>query len=56
MKNQDFTATISVDQTPQEAFNAIKNVRGWWSENIEGGTSKLGDEVRTATKTSIAAK
>jgi hypothetical protein len=44
MKNQDFTATISVDQTPVEALSAIRNVRGWWSENIEGNTDKLGDE------------
>ena len=44
MKNQDFTAAISVEKTPEEAFDAIKNVRGWWSENIEGGTEKLGDE------------
>ncbi len=44
MKNQDFTTTLSLDQTPKEAFNAILNVRGWWSENIEGSTAKLGDE------------
>ena len=44
MKNQDFTATISIDQPPEEALNAIRNVRGWWSENIEGNTDKLGDE------------
>ena len=44
MKNQDFTAAISVEKTPEEAFDAIKNVRGWWSEDIEGGTDKLGDE------------
>lgn len=44
MNNQDFTTTISVDQTPEEAFNAINNVRGWWSENIEGSTDKLGAE------------
>ena len=44
MKTQDFTATISVDQTPEKAFEAIKNVRGWWSEGIEGSTDKLGDE------------
>ena len=45
MKNQNFTATISVDQTPGEVLNAIRNVRGWWSENIEGNTDKLGDEL-----------
>jgi len=44
MHNQNFSATISVNKTPQEAFDAINNVRGWWSENITGGTDKLGDE------------
>lgn len=39
-----FTAAFSVDQTPEEAFKAITNVRGWWSEEIEGGTDQLGDE------------
>lgn len=43
MENQSFTAAISVDQTPQEAFKAVTNVRGWWSENIEGSTDKLND-------------
>ncbi|MDQ0276724.1 hypothetical protein QO003_001027 [Arthrobacter silviterrae] len=33
-----------VDQTPQQAFSAINNVRGWWTGDIEGGTEKLGDE------------
>jgi len=40
----DFTTTLTVDQTPEEAFAAITNVRGWWSGQIEGGTDKLGDE------------
>jgi hypothetical protein len=44
MATSDFTTIISVDQTPEEAFNAINNVRGWWSEEIEGGTEKLNDE------------
>ncbi len=44
MTSPGFSATISVDQTPQAAFDAITNVRGWWSENIEGRTDKLGAE------------
>jgi uncharacterized protein YndB with AHSA1/START domain len=43
MSTQDFTTTILVDQTPQEAFDAITNPRGWWSEEIEGNTNKLND-------------
>ncbi len=44
MTTSDFTTTIIVDQTPEEAFNAINNVRGWWSEEIEGSTDKLNEE------------
>jgi Activator of Hsp90 ATPase homolog 1-like protein len=44
MKDQNYTITFSVDQAPQAVFNAVTNVRGWWSEEIEGGTSKLNDE------------
>jgi hypothetical protein len=44
MNTSDFTTTLLVDQTPKEAFDAINNPRGWWSENIEGGTDKLNDE------------
>jgi len=44
MTTNDFTTTILVDQTPEEVFNAINNVRGWWSENIEGSTDQLNGE------------
>jgi ketosteroid isomerase-like protein/uncharacterized protein YndB with AHSA1/START domain len=44
MSNKDFTATILVDQTPKEVFNAITNVKGWWSEEVKGNSSKLNDE------------
>ena len=44
MNRQDLTYTFTVDQTPDEAFAAINNVRGWWSGEIEGRTDKAGDE------------
>ena len=43
MHHQDLTITVSVDQTPEEAFKAINNVRGWWSEEIEGHTDRLNE-------------
>jgi hypothetical protein len=33
-----------VDQSPEETFRAINNVRGWWEGEIEGDTNKLGAE------------
>lgn len=44
MSATDFTTTIIVDQSPQQVFEAITNVRGWWSEEIEGNSAKLNDE------------
>lgn len=42
MTHQNYTASFLVDQTPEEVFAAINNVRGWWSVEIEGDTDKLG--------------
>lgn len=41
MNDQNYTTTFTVDKTAQEVFAAINNVRGWWSELIEGDTDKL---------------
>jgi uncharacterized protein YndB with AHSA1/START domain len=41
---EDFTTTITVDRTPQEVFAAVTDPRGWWSQDITGGTGEVGDE------------
>lgn len=44
MSKQDFTATFSVDQTPEQVFAAINDVRSWWTGEVEGPTDTLGAE------------
>jgi len=44
MSDQSYTMTISVDRTPKQVFDAINNVRGWWSEEIEGNTDVVDQE------------
>src|SRR5215218_4785775 len=44
MSTQNLNATFLVDQTPKEVYDAINNVRGWWSETLEGDTEELNDE------------
>jgi len=40
----DFTTAFSLGQTPAEVFEAIIDVRGWWSGQIDGNTGQPGDE------------
>ena len=44
MKSADFTTTVLVDQSPEQVFGAVNNVRGWWSGQIDGQTDQLGAE------------
>ncbi len=44
MASQNFTSAFLVDESPEAAFAAINNVRGWWSGEIEGPTDKLDAE------------
>jgi hypothetical protein len=46
MPDANYTTTISVSQNPAAAFEAITNVRGWWSDDIEGQADKIGDTFK----------
>jgi len=52
MKTQDFTNTLTVDQTPEQVFDAINNPRAWWSENISGPTNRQGEKFHYAYRNS----
>jgi len=44
MKSQNYHTSIYVNATTQQAFDAINNVTGWWTENLEGNSRQLNDE------------
>ncbi|HUB10285.1 MAG TPA: SRPBCC domain-containing protein [Myxococcales bacterium] len=44
MKTRSLTHTVTVNQTPEAAFAAINDVRGWWSGDVEGKTDEVGAE------------
>jgi hypothetical protein len=44
MNNQDYSVSIMVNATPQEAFDGINSVTKWWTEHLEGSSYKLNDE------------
>ena len=48
MKNQDFTTSLLVEQTPEKVYNTVLNARAWWpglyDESFEGSSEKAGDE------------
>ena len=41
---QSFTTSFLVDQWPEEVFEAVTNVRAWWTGEVKGKSAKVGDE------------
>ncbi len=48
MATSDFSIILRVNRTPEDVFNAIIDIRGWWSADFKGASQKLHDvfEVR----------
>lgn len=44
MSDNSATFDIFVPNTPEQVFDAVTNVRGWWNEGIDGATTEVGDE------------
>jgi uncharacterized protein YndB with AHSA1/START domain len=44
MSDNSLTIEIVVTSTPEEVFDAITNVKRWWSEGVDGETAALGGE------------
>ena len=44
MKMESYATTIAVTRTAKDVFNAITDVRNWWSKDFEGGSRNLNDE------------
>lgn len=41
---QSYGTTLTLAGTPSEVFHAINDVRGWWSEDLEGEAHTVGAE------------
>lgn len=42
-RGNDFTTSFVVEEGPDEVFAAVLDVRGWWTDDIDGPTGEVGD-------------
>jgi uncharacterized protein YndB with AHSA1/START domain len=42
MKQSSYSTVVLVGASPQAAYDAINDVRAWWSEDLEGDTDAVG--------------
>ncbi|MBN8614797.1 MAG: SRPBCC domain-containing protein [Deltaproteobacteria bacterium] len=42
----NLTISVHVPQSPSEVFDAIRDVRSWWSAGLEGASRDVGDVFR----------
>ena len=43
MSNKNYTRSFMLEKTPAEVFNAINDVKSWWSSNMTGNSEKRND-------------
>jgi hypothetical protein len=41
---KDYRISFRVDQSPREVYEAVNNVRAWWTGEITGVTDRVGSE------------
>jgi uncharacterized protein YndB with AHSA1/START domain len=44
MSSTSYSTSFTVENTPAEVFEAVNNVRGWWSATVEGNTDTAGED------------
>ena len=44
MNDQSYTTSVWVDRSPAEVFDAVNDVRAWWTQEARGDTTRVGAE------------